>query len=76
MVRTPPHHCRALGLILGQITKIPHAVQLKPKKKKKNLKLSLIRCLGDFPFFIITNYATIDIHVHKPLHTFIIISIG
>jgi len=47
------HHSTAgaLGLILGQRTKILHAVQLRPKRKRKNLKISLIRCLGDFPFF-------------------------
>ena len=45
VVKTPYLHCRGMGLIPGLGTRIPHAMQCRPKKKKGLLKqLQVYRC--------------------------------
>ena len=36
MVRTPRSHCRGMGSIPGQETKIPHAEQAKKRKRERD----------------------------------------
>ena len=42
MVKTPTSNAGAAGSIPGQGTKIPHACEMRPKKKKKSAYLKLI----------------------------------
>ena len=46
-VKTPHFHCRGMGSIPGQVTRIPYAMQHGKKKKKKTGNKLAIRMQGD-----------------------------
>ena len=45
VVRTPCFHCRGLGSVLGQGTKIPQAAQCSQKEKKKSMRVHFVHFL-------------------------------